>query len=70
MEQYLTWDWFTLWCIFSIFILFLWVLMMGDAGTSKTSDIIITIICCILGFPVFLLVFVLSLVPLLFIKRN
>lgn len=60
----------TLWTVGSIIVLFLWCLMMGDAGTSKTSDIIVTIICAILGFPIFALVLLLSLTPLLFIKKE
>ena len=70
MEQYLTWEYFTLWCALSIMILILWALMIGDGGTSKTSNIIVTIICSILGFPIFLLILVIILISPLFIKRN
>lgn len=43
-----------LWAVFSVLVLLLWSLMMGDPRGSKTSDIIITVICFILGLPLFL----------------
>lgn len=42
----------TVWTIASIFIFFLWGLMMGDPGGSETQDAIITIVCAILALPV------------------
>ncbi len=60
----------TLWTVFSFIVVFLWCLMMGDAGTSNTSDIIVTVICFILGFPVFFIGTILILTTTLIFERN
>jgi len=56
MEQYLTIDYLLVWTMFSMVVWFLWALMMDDPGGSKVQDVIITVICAILGLPITIII--------------
>tara|TARA_R110000803_G_scaffold144175_1_gene210076 strand:- start:259 stop:480 length:222 start_codon:yes stop_codon:yes gene_type:complete len=56
MEQYLTLDYLLMWTMMSMVVWFLWAMMMDDPGGSKIQDVIITVICAILGLPITIII--------------
>ncbi|AGO48897.1 hypothetical protein N356_gp007 [Cellulophaga phage phi14:2] len=57
-----------LWFLASIVIFILWALMIRDVSDSKNEDLVITVICAVLGLPITLLILLVALIIFIWIK--